>query len=140
MARHSLLAVLASLVLAGSIATVVVRSDDSASTTDPVVAATEEATDAQTSEPAPAGDDSVAPAPDEEATPEPAPSTPDADNVVNAGDIVEPDEPAAPDTTVDTSDPVVAVESMPNTGGGMLSLLGAGVALGALATGRRKRD
>lgn len=145
MARHSLLAVFAALVMAGGIATAVVRSDDSASVNDPVVAATDGA-DASPSEPAPAGNDTVDPAPDDTVTPEPAPATSAPSGAINAADTgvydgldVAPDDgatEAAPE--VDNAEPVVAVESMPNTGGGLPALLGAGVALGAVAVGRRR--
>lgn len=149
MARHSLLAIFAALVLAGGIAAVVVKSDDNASANDPVVASSDDGSDSgSTAEPAPAGDDTIAPAPDDSSEPSPAPTSPTPSGAINAADtgvyddlVVAPDDTAteaAPE--VDDTDPVVAIESMPNTGGGLPALLGAGVALGAVATGRRRRD
>lgn len=169
MARNSLLAVLAALVLAGGVATAVVRvNDDSAD--QPVVAATDPTTSESPSVGAstspPAGSDDVDPAPDAS-----------DDSVVNVGDAGASDDPepapeddasegAAPDDDAsegaapdddsseggavnvgndndssadgDDDGQAVAIDEMPNTGGGLPALLGAGVALGAAASRRRR--
>lgn len=152
MARTPLLALLAAFVLAGGIATAIVRvGDDAPDTTDVAVEeTTDDATEADVAPPA--GSDDVAdPAPD---------PTQSAINAADSGvydDLPQPainavqsgvydDLPAATDSAADDAavdgndeDSAVAIDSLPNTGGGLPALLGAGVALGAVATGRRNR-
>lgn len=146
MDRTALLALFASLIMAGGVATAVVRSGDD--TVDPVVATSESASEDDVA--APAGSDDANPAPDattpapapDPTTPAPAPDAttpepaPDATTAAPAPDATE---TAAPAPTEDASDQAVAIDEMPNTGGGLPALLGAGVAIGAAVAGRRGR-